>query len=158
MKTTTQIKLILVLLMVSTLLLQSCNLTGKEVARIKLTEPSTKENLKIESTNIELKAGDEISFWAQMDMKYKKPANMEYEIHLLHNDKEIDVLYLNPLETNITLNAKEFTINNSTKQSFTGKMGSYIIRDDGNYTVQTALLTSANIQLELKQADLIIKK
>jgi len=158
MKLTTQTTLTAVLLISIVLLLQSCNLTGKEVARIKVTEPSTTENLKIESADVELKAGDDISFWAQMDMRYKKPAKMEFEVHIIKDGENIEKLYLNPLETNITMNAKEVTINNNTKQSFTGKMSSYLITKDGNYTIKTAFFTSENIQLQLLQADLIIKK
>ena len=137
----------------------SCDaLTGEEIARISDNQISTEESLDWKTAELDLKAGDEIGFWAEMDMEYEGNLGLRFQVQVIYEKDTLGIMEIDPMDKNITLGEVKTEIMDKTSWSYTGKVGSYTVENDGHYAFRTILISSPNETLKLEQADLVFKK
>ena len=146
------------LTLVAVFLMAGCDsITGDEVARLPINETSNKE-LIIKEATLDLKKGDAISFWTEMDMEYEDDVAMVYTVEIWKDTVKQGGFKLNAMETNPTLYEVKTSFGNKTSWSYTGKMERLGIESDGKYTFKAVINSSDNPTLVLKKAELILKK
>jgi hypothetical protein len=112
--------------------LPSCKqFAGEEIARLPIDKVSGYQ-LNYKEAAVELKKGDKISVWTELDVAYNGSPGMEFQL-LIVSDGD-------------------------TKWSFTGKLGSFTIDRDAKFTFYGILLAKDTAAITLKKADLILKK
>lgn len=119
---------------------------------------STQEELHIQSTELELKAGDKIQLWTEMNMEYEGYLGLEYRILMIRGTDTLGVYQLDPEDKDITMGEVKTSFGGETKWRFSGRMGKIGIEDDGVYTFSSILAASENPSLKLNKADLVLKK
>ncbi len=138
--------------------LMSCDaITGKEVARVEINTISNHE-LSIKETRLDLKKGDNIAFWTDLDMEYEGDLGLVYNIEVVRDTTVLGQMELNALDASIKMMEVKTTFGDKTSWSFNGKIGSLGIDTDGHYTIKAIIRSSDNPTLNLKKADLVIKK
>ncbi|GAA4022943.1 hypothetical protein GCM10022409_03450 [Hymenobacter glaciei] len=108
-------------------------------------------------TKLQLTKGDKIQFWADMDIAYDGPLELEFFVQL-PKGLALPSQRLDPLHTSLTVGEVKTVVNKHTTRSFTGRMGSFEAPATGEYDFGTLLLSSDNSTLQLKKADLVFKK
>lgn len=132
---------------------------GEEVARIPVNEISTdNDNLIVGETSIDLKQGEEIALWSDMDMSYEGDVALRFQLEIIMDTTSLGIMELDPMDKNITLGEVKTTLNDKTNWSFSGKNGSFKVEEDANYTFKAILIASDNSTLQIDKAELIIKK
>lgn len=135
----------------------ACNLFGgKEVARLAINEVSTKENIITKEATLDLKQGEEIHFWSDMDVEFDGDPAFEFYIHITKDSAVMD-LKVNPFERNVTMNEVTKTINGHTDTRFEANNYQLKITESGTYKIE-AILISHNQNLTINKAELVIKK
>jgi hypothetical protein len=138
--------------------LASCDaLTGKEVGRNTFAAVSTPEKLTYQRTKLTLAKGEKIQFWADMDIAYDGPLELEFFVQL-PKALGIPSQRLDPLHTSLTVGEVKTVVGEHTTRSFSGRMGSFEAPATGEYDFGTLLLSSGNPTLQIKKADLVFKK
>lgn len=142
------------------LLLPGCEaLTGKEIARLTVDSVSTSEHIVERSVTLPLKKGDAIGLWSHMDLSYDGDAALRFKVRIVQPDStELPMLELDPMQKNITIGEMQSTIGGHTNWSFTGKNGEVKVPADGTYTFRTILVAQDNPTLQVKKAELLLKK
>lgn len=133
-------------------------ISAEEVARLSFEKVATQEDLNIQSAELELKAGDKIQLWTEMNMEYEGNLGLEYQMLVIKGADTLAMYKLDPEEKDITMGEVKTSIGNDTKWRFSGRMSKITIEDDGLYTFSSLLLSSSNESLNLKKADLVLKK
>jgi hypothetical protein len=133
-------------------------LTGEEISRLAINKVSTKGNFIDKDVMLELKQGDEIAFWSEMDMAYEGDINLRFRVKIFKNDIKMSELDIDPMKKSITIGEVKTSIMNKTKWSFTGKNYELKIEEDASYRIAAILIASNNPSLEVTKAELIIKK
>lgn len=133
-------------------------LTGKEIARIPVNELSIDTNFVMKETSVDLKKGDKISFWSDMDVEYEGDLQLRFQIEIWTNGHILEVLEIDPFQKNITLNETQISLGDKTTWAFSGKNSEKIIENDGNYIFKAILISNGNPTLKLNKAEIIIKK
>ena len=145
--------------MALSLILTGCDaLTGKEVGRLQINQLSTEENPVIKETTLDLKKGDEIGVWSEMDLEYEGHVAMRFRVEIWKDEKQIGGLEVDPTEKTITLGELKTTVMGKTDWSFTGKNSVIKIDDDGKYTFKGILVASENSSLKVTKAEVFFKK
>jgi len=129
----------------------------KEIGRLSLTQTSSNE-LHMKQINLNLKKGDEISFWTKIDIEFEENIRLIYSIEVWKDDKKLGGLELDALKTNPTMMEVRTNFGNKTSWSFTGKMNFISIYEDGDYIFKVALYQSDNSTLKINKANIIFKK
>ena len=146
------------LLMLS-LILAGCDaITGKEVGRLPINQVSTEENLVSKEVTLDLKKGDEVAVWSDMDIEYEGEVDLRFRIELWENGEKQLSAEVDPTQKNITMGEIRTTINDKTEWSFFGKNTEIKIEDDGKYTIKAALVASENPTLKVTKAEMVLKK
>jgi len=141
------------------LVLAGCDaLTGKEVARLPINQLSTEQNLVAKETTLDLKKGDEIGIWSDMDIAHDGDVELRFRIEISRDGKVIDGIEVDPTKKNITLGEVKTTVMNKTTWRFSGKNANYEIKEDGKYTFKGILIASENSSLKITKAELVFKK
>lgn len=155
-----RILLSILALSVSLTLLTGCDaLTGKEVARLSINQVSTDDdNLIIKETSLDLKKGDEIAIWSDMDIKYEGDIAIRFKMEILKNGENFGGLEIDPTDKNITIGEVKTSLMGKTDWSFSGKNSEIKIEEDGNYTFKGILVSSDNSTLEVMKAEIVLKK
>ena len=65
---------------------------------------------------------------------------------------------LDPMDKDITIGEVRTEIMDKTNWRYAGRMNTFTVENSGHYTLRTILVSSQNATLELKKADLVIKK
>lgn len=142
----------------SAILLSACgNEFGDEVARLPIKELSNEE-LKFQEVSLELKKGDELSFWTDLDIEFDVELELGYGVEIYRGETMLDVLQLDAFAVNPILNETTVTIGKNTKQSYMGKMESLLIEEDDTYVFKAVLISSEFPPLNIAKADLVIKQ
>ncbi len=142
----------------SSLLLYSCDaITAEEVARVSIDKTSNKE-LFVKEMSLDLKEGESVSFWTEMDLEYQDNLSLIYTIEVWRDSVKQGGFQLDAMDTNPTMNEVKTSFNNNTSWSYTGKMDKLKIEKDGNYTFKAVINSSENPSLVIRKADLILKK
>jgi hypothetical protein len=138
--------------------LTACDaLTGKEVGRNAFTAVSTPEKMVYQRTKLTLAKGEKIQFWADMDITYDGPLELEFFVQL-PKTLGLPSQRLDPLHTSLTVGEVKVVVGEHTTRSFSGRMGSFEAPAAGEYDFGTLLLSSGNPTLQIKKADLVFKK
>jgi len=147
------------LLFFSSIIFFSCSgLTGEEVGRIAINQVSTPEKILTKQIRVDLKKGDEIAFWSEMDMEYEGQVGLRFRVKILHDGKEYTSLEIDPANKNITIGEFKSTIKDKTKWRFKGRNTKIRIKEDGTYTFVSQLIASENSTLKINKAELVLKK
>lgn len=142
----------------SAILLSACgNEFGDEVARLPIKELSNEE-LKFQEVSLELKKGDELSFWTDLDIEFDVELELGYGVEIYRGETMLDVLQLDVFAVNPILNETTVTIGKNTKRSYMGKMESLLIEEDDTYVFKAVLISSEFPPLNIAKADLVIKQ
>jgi hypothetical protein len=138
--------------------LASCDaLTGKEVARNTFTEVATPEKMVYQRTKLKLTKGEKIQLWADLDIAYDGPLELEFFVQL-PKAMAIPSLRLDPLNTSLTVGEVKTVVNQHTTRSFTGRMATFEAPATAEYDFGTLFLSSNNPTLQVKKAALVFKK
>lgn len=146
------------LLMASLFLLGCSAITGEEIGRLDINKVSTNGNFIVKEATLDLKKGDEIAFWSDMDMEYEGDVKLRFRVKIFKNDTKISDLEIDPTNKNITLGELKSDIMGKTKWSFTGKNHELKIEEDAAYIIKGILVASENQRLKMNKAELVIKK
>lgn len=149
----------LIIALVLPLLFISCSaLTGEEIARLKINKISTKGKIYDDTKDVELKQGDEIMFWSDLDLAYEGDVKLRFRVKIFKNGEKFKELEIDPFKKNITLGETKTVLMGKTNWSFTGKNMELKIEDDGTYTIGAILIAGNNPSITIEKAELIIKK
>ncbi len=140
------------------LLLTACGMFGEEVGRLPVNEASTSENGDRKEITLNLKKGDEITIWSDMDLEFDGNVSLMFKVEVLKDDKAHLFIDFDPTDVNVTLGEYESIVGNHTNWSYEGKNTTFPIEEDGAYTFKAILLNTATPSLKLKKAELIFKK
>lgn len=140
------------------LLLLSCDtFTADEIARLSFKETSNYE-LNIEEAALELKKGDKIHYWTEIDIEYENDLALVYNIEVWKDSVKLGGLEANALQTNPTIMELRTNIGNKTSWSFKGRMFTNTIEEDGSYRFLAVVRSSENPTLKLNKVELVLKK
>ena len=141
------------------LLLISCSaLTGEEIGRLPINKLSINKNYIIKEVTLELKKGDEIAFWSDMDLAYEGNVNLIFRLKIFKNGTQFTTIDIDPFKKNITVGEVKTTLNGKTNWSFTGKNSELKIEEDATYNIKGILIATKNTSLKVTRAELVIKK
>lgn len=139
--------------------LAACSaLTGEEVGRLPINKISSAEGLITKETSIDLKQGDEIVFWSDMDMSYEGDAALRFRLTIQKEGASPDNLEIDPTVKDMTLGEVKTTLGNKTNWSFSGRNFIFNVQEDGRYNFKAILVASENSSLIINKAELVIKK
>ncbi|NQX91369.1 MAG: hypothetical protein HRT74_04405 [Flavobacteriales bacterium] len=139
--------------------LPSCGaLFGEEVGRIPVNEISTNDSPIVKETSLDLKKGDKIAIWSEMDMEYEGFIGFRFKMEIYDKDELIDTFYFDPAEKNPSVGEVKSTFGQKTSWRFSGKNATYVAGRDGNLTFKASLESSENSTLDLKKAEVVLKK
>lgn len=139
-------------------LVTACGITGEEVARMSFKNISTQDSLYIEYSTLELKAGDKVNLWTEMNLEYEGSLGLEYRLMVLKDSDTLGTLQLNPFERDISMGEVKTEFGNKTRWKFSGRMDRLDIEEDGSYEFKGILVSSENPTLQLKTAELVLKQ
>tara|TARA_B110000211_G_C14066761_1_gene548011 strand:- start:394 stop:864 length:471 start_codon:yes stop_codon:yes gene_type:complete len=150
---------ILTLTLSLTLLIGCEALTGKEVARLPINAVTIdNNNLLTKEATLDLKKGEEILIWSEMDFEYEGDVALRFKIEIAKNDSVLTIIEIDPTEKNISMSEVKTSFMNKTDWSFSGKNAEYKIKEDGTYTFKGLLVASENSTLKVNKAELVLKK
>ena len=133
-------------------------LTGEEVGRLAINKVSSEEGLITKETTIDLKQGDEIVFWSDMDMSFEGDVGLRFRLTIQKEGGSPDNLEIDPTVKDMTLGEVKTTLGNKTNWSFSGRNFIFNVLEDGRYNFKAILVASENKSLIINKAELVIKK
>jgi len=133
-------------------------LSSKEIGRLSFTRPLDDVKPEWKKMELNLKQGDILRFWADMDLEYTGSVDLIYSIRLVKGTDTLVIPDLNPFEKKITVGEVKTTVMGKTKWSFSGQMHTIDIKESGKYTLMATFSSGLNNSLKLKKADLVLKK
>lgn len=140
------------------ILFASCDgITADEIARLPISQLSN-DSISIEEVTVDLKKGETLYLWTEMDLEYDDDLKLIYTIEVWSDTSRTGGFRLNPLETKVRVGEVRTSLGNHTNWSFSGQMKELEIYDTGSYTFKVALNSSGNPSLELNKAILVLKK
>jgi hypothetical protein len=141
-------------------LLTGCEaLRGKEVARLPVNQISVDSNHRfIQEATLELKKGDKVNIWSEMDMAYEGKVKLQFNIEVQKNKQNMGVLMIDPTRKSLTMGEIKTVFNNKTDWSFSGKNSEFHVEEDASYTFRAILIASPNPTLKIKKAEVVLKK
>lgn len=149
----------LLFILLATVFTYSCDaISAEEMARLSFDRVASQDDLNIQTTELELKAGDKIQLWTEMNMEYEGPLGLEYRVMITKEADTLAFLQLDPEDKDVTMGEFKTEFGNETKWRFSGRMSKITIEDDGLYKFSSVLASSENPSLKLKKADLVLKK
>ena len=142
------------------ILLCGCGaLLGEEVGRLAINKVSNdEEQLTFEEISLDLKKGDEVAIWSDMDITYKGNVDLRFRIEVLKDGEKYGGLEIDPTDKNITIGEVKTSILGKTDWSFSGKNTEITIEEEGNYTFKGILVASENASLKVEKAEIVLKK
>jgi hypothetical protein len=145
---------------ISLTILTGCEaLTGKEVARLSINQVSTNNNnLIIKEATLDLKKGEEILIWSEIDIEYEGDVALRFKIEISKNDTILNILEIDPTDKSISMGEVKTNLRNKTDWSFSGKNSELKIEEDGTYTFKGLLVSSPNLTLKVLKAEIVLKK
>lgn len=152
-------KINFILIASALLFLAACAaLSSKETGRLSFTRALDDVKPEWKKIDLNLKQGEILRLWADMDLEYDGAVEMVYHVKLVKGADTLVAADLNPFEKKITMGEVKTTVMGKTKWSFSGQMHTVDIKEDGKYTVLAAFSRGLNNSLKLRKADLVLKK
>src|SRR3989338_1517010 len=86
--------------------LSACSaMMGEELARLPVNKISaTEDQLFVEEATVELKKGEQIAFWSEIDLESEGDLALEFRVQVWNNNEQIELLNVYPFQGNITMN------------------------------------------------------
>lgn len=132
----------------------SCeSMTGKEILRLsmkKVNEPVT--------SSADLKKGDKLNIWLDLDLKYSSDNEYEFRVLTMKNNDSIWYDKLHPGQAKVSLKSSEVTLGGETTYSVMCKVGYYSIEEDGTYSFSAWLAAEDSADMKIEKADLVLKQ
>lgn len=148
-----------IILLLVTLLFSCDAITGEEIARLPINEiTKSDENMIIKEASINLKKGDQIAIWSDMDFSYEGEVALLFRFEILRDEESLGGFEIDPTDKNLTIGEVKTSILGKTDWSFTGKNSEYDIEKDGIYTFRAILIASENSTPEVEKAEVVFKK
>lgn len=136
-----------------------CDLvSGEEIARFPVNRVSSAEDTAASEQSLQLKKGEEIAFWSEMEVEYQGEVELRFRVDIRKDGTDFDQLEVNPFEKNITIGEVKKEINGDVYWSFDGKNGEIEIPEDGEYTFVAWLEASDVSSLKVGKAELVLRK
>lgn len=152
-------KVFYILVAVATTTLLACAaLKAKEIARISIEQLSTSDQKLWKQTSVDLKKGDILRFWTEMDMEFEDDLKLEYQVQYIKNSDTLGYITLNPFERKVSVGESKASLMNKTTWSFGGQMDILEITENAKYTFRVILVSNGNETLKLNKADFVLKK
>lgn len=147
------------LAIITLLVLAGCSaLTGEEVGRLAINKVSSEDNLIKKEASVALKPGDEIALWSDMDMEYEGDVTILFRVSMSKDGKDLGSMDVDPRKKDMTIGEVKTSLGDKTSWSFSGRGAIIPITEAGNYTFEAILLASNNPSLNIKKAELVLKK
>lgn len=139
--------------------LSACeSLLGKEVARLPINAVSMPGNDAIKEVSLQLKKDEKIAVWSELDMAYEGEAPLQFQIRLFKDGSPFKELAFDPTVKSVSMNEVRTDVNGSVNWRFSGKNAELTIPEDGTYRFMARLIATPNPTLQLKKAELVLKK
>jgi hypothetical protein len=139
--------------------LSACDsLFGQEVARLPINAISTPEREVMKEATLKLKKDDKIAVWSEMDMAYDGDAPVRFQMVLLQDGTPFQQLEIDPTKKNISVSEVKTTLNSKVNWRFSGKNTEVTIPANASYTFKARLIAGNNSTLQIKKAELVLKK
>ncbi|MBR9918594.1 hypothetical protein GYB29_13180 [bacterium] len=139
--------------------LNACSaLTGEEVARLPVNKLTIDDsNYRMEKTTLDLKAGDELAIWSDMDIEYTGEVALRFRLEILKDGEKFGGIEIDPTDKDVTLGETKVAINDKTSWSFSGRNSVLTIEEDGEYLFKAILISAGNPSLKIEKAELVLK-
>lgn len=133
---------------------------GEEVARIPISKISSDEEIYVESLSIDMKAGEELSLWTDLDIEYSGNLELEYQLIVVIDEEDtLDMIRFDAFENDASINKRTVTVNNETTYSIMGRLGPFQAEKDASYEFNVILIANQNADdFTLTKGDLVFKK
>lgn len=141
-----------------TCFISACGITGTEIGRLSINKVSTPDSLIIKEVTLDLKKGETLLIWSEMDVEYEGDVAMQFKIDVMKNGAPFGSFEINPTDKSISLGELKKTFNNKTTWSFSGKNSELDIKEDGKYNFNAIFVTSDNPTLKVNKAEVVFKK
>ncbi|MBN2729262.1 MAG: hypothetical protein JXR53_08560 [Bacteroidales bacterium] len=145
----------------SSVFLFSCaGMFGEEFARIPIDKISGDGQLNVESKTLNLKAGEELSLWTDLDIEYSGSLELEYQIVVVIDKEDtLDLIRFDAFKNDASFNKRTVTINNKTTYSVMGRLGPFQVEKDGSYEFNVAIFSNQNANdFSFNKGDLVFRK
>lgn len=139
-------------------LISACGITGQEVGRLSINKLSTPGSLMIKEVTLDLKKGETLLIWSEMDVEYEDDVVMQFKMDVLKNGAPFGSFEINPTDKSISLGELKKTFNRKTTWSFSGKNSELKIEEDGKYNFKAIFVSSDNPTLKVNKAEVVFKK
>lgn len=144
------------LLFSAIMLFSACgDLTAKEIARVSASKPG---DIAPRAAYVQLKKGDKIAIWSDMDFEYQSTPEMDFKVELYLNDALYETLEFKPTQKNMTINEVKSTTGKRKTWSFSGKNEEIEIRESGRFKCIAYLRTGFSVGLRINRADIVLKR
>lgn len=145
-------------LLTSTLLPACDAIMGKEVARLPINAISTPGQDAPREVTVELKKGDEVAVWSEMDMSYQGEVQLQFQVQVLRDGQPFEQLAFDPREKNLSIKEVKTNMNGDVSWSFAGRNRSLQIPETGRYTFRGRLLAQPAQGPEIRKAELVLRR
>lgn len=147
------------LIAISLCSLSACNiLFGEEIARLEIKELSVEGTYHEDSTTVQLKEGDEITIWTDVDLEYEGEVDYLFKAYIESPGKKKTYFTIYPEERSTTVGEVTTSFNNHTSTKYQGKAETVVITEGGTYTLRGYFITDSPDVLTVNKSDLVIKK
>ncbi|BDD11703.1 hypothetical protein FUAX_41350 (plasmid) [Fulvitalea axinellae] len=153
-------KLTAISVLFASIIFSACSaFTGEEVGRLPINKISTDNTNKyIQETSLNLKKGDVIAIWSEMDLAFRGNLDLKFIIEVLRDGEKLDGFEIDPSDKKMTIGELRTTVSGATDWSFLGRHRKMSIEKDGNYTFKGKLVSSKNSSVKIKKAEIVLKK
>lgn len=148
-----------ILTLVLLLSVNGCSaLFGEEIGRVHALQEGQDFDAELNEVVLDLKKGDEIGIWSEMDMHYEGQVGIEIALGIWVDESILQEISFDPRDKNPSLMEVKTSLGNTTDWSFSGKHGTVKIEQDGSYLFRAVLKTSGGSNLKFDVADVVLKK
>ena len=140
-------------------ILYSCNtISDRTLDTLKMREFSTHELKPTESREINLKKGDILEFWVDLDVEYSGELYMEHTIQVEKDGKKLGGFKMTTLEPLSKTRSIKTQYEGKYKQKFYGYLNFFEIHETGKYKFIAVMNRNDTSPIELGKADINIVK
>lgn len=140
-------------------LLPACDaIMGKEVARLPINALSAPGQDAPKEVTVELKKGEEVAVWSEMDMSYQGEQQLQFQLAVLRDGQPFEQLAFDPREKDLSIKEVKTNVNGDVSWSFAGRNRTLRIPETGRYTFRGRLLAQPAHGPEIRKAELVLRK
>lgn len=125
---------------------------------MKIDTLSTEDHLVMREVSLDLKKGDVIAFWSDMDLVYEGEVEVRMRVRVLKDEEDLTLLEIDPMEKSVTVGEVKTSRGGHTEWSFTGRNQEWTAPEDGTYVFKAILTASESPGLVINKAELVLKQ